>query len=59
MELYCPCWRKITSNLNKEWDFPLMKVESVFCVKCGVINRDIKHYKFNPYGKAKVLLFNI
>ena len=37
-----PCCRKSTSNRNKEWNFSLMKVESVFCVKCGALEAPIQ-----------------
>ena len=31
------------------FDFPLMKVVSIFCAKCVSFKKDIKYYKFNQY----------
>ena len=35
MKLYCKCCRKDTGNKDKEYDFPIMKVMSMFCAECG------------------------
>ena len=45
MKLYCICCRKITDNKDKVWDFPLMKVVSIYCAECRSLKRDTKFYK--------------
>ena len=53
MKLYWPCSRKNTDTKDKEREFPVMKVVSIFCVECGALKRDIKFYKFDPFVNAK------
>ena len=51
MKFYCYTVVKKTDNKDKKYDFPLMKVVSIFCAECGSLKRNTKFYKLSPYGK--------
>ena len=53
MKLYCKCGRKNTVNKDKEWDFPLMKVVSIFRAECGALKRDTNFINLTHMEKLK------